>query len=784
VKRRWVIAALALAAGCSTGPPTVGARLHSPTAIAPFMGFTTKVTTADGSSSPYLAVASSGGDELKVFDVADDLPVLGPGVVFPLSVPTAPRPLLLASAPLAVDDRKADLLVAVSAGSNELQLVRTWSPDMAVASTVALPADARVLSLRATTLNGAATPRARVLAGATGGRLFIVDFERAIDPATQQEIIAPVGPPGSEVQTQTLGFDPVDVAVAPDGATLFLATRDAITAGGLTAFGVARVDSTPDASQAWTVTPLDAKAPTVAVAAAEVAERSVDPGDPNAPDHYEAAPALRVYAVLDPSGCGRDQGIDCGVVTLKSSGGGAGTAGGDLESDPSGQMPYRAPMQVPGVPVAIAIAKPVNSGTGRIMSDSFNPGGLPDDIALQQIAPLTGQRNTTAVAAVSSTDGNTYLLDLARWGVMNDSALLKDRLSNVAVTSAASPPLPTISDTSDPDYGKTTQLGLWNDFPANAKAADAATAVTVGSDMAPFVQVTPGFTDSDTWTIAWQGALPQLSVRRGVLVSDGTNLYVALQSVDGQHVDVEVGAPELGVLPGDLVEFPDYPSCGLDGSGKQIRSEATVAEVLAPSPSLSEGGVQMPGGALVLAPLPCPGVLPTSPAPIRLTVRAAGLVLSSTNLGIIGRPQLDTTFQLEWQDESALSGLDLIRVRKARRRFYPTDPVCSSPGCYPGLPWLTDPLSPGPAIAFKVGLFGGATLPRGASIQLGTRSGITPTSRKPVTGGTVPGGALPYDKTGIAGHENDPVHFYVPYLDDQLIDFSPAESSGSVKTIR
>jgi hypothetical protein len=814
VKTRWLIAALALAAGCSTGPPTVGARFRGPTAVAPFMGFTAKRTTADGTPSPYLAVASSGGDELRIIDVADDLPALGPGVVFPLSVPTAPRPMLLASASLG--DGKADLLVVVSAGSNELQLVRTWSPDMAVTETpvsLGLDADARVLSVRAMTVAvpSGAPSRARVVAGASGGRLCVVDFERAIDPATQQEILAPVG----AAVVKELGFDPVDIATPAPDATLtpdeamllFLATPDPVaTVGEQSIHGVARVASTADASEVWTVTALDAKAPTVAVAAAKVSERSTDPLDPNAPEHYDLAPALRVYAVLDRSGCGQDQVIDCGVVTLKSSGGGAGTAGGDLESDPTRsaeepqkQMPHRAPMQVPGVPVAIAIAKPVKSGAGQFNTDSFNPVALPNDITLQRIAPGSGQRSTTAVAAVPSSDGRVYLLDLARWGLLNDSSLLKGADTRVAVTSPLSF-LPTI-DASDPDFGKGTPLGLWNDFPANAKAADVATAVNVASDMNSFVQVTPGYTDSDTWTIAWQGVLPQLATRDGVLVSDGTTLYAALQSADGQHVEVQAGAPELGVLPGDLVEFPEYSSCGLDGNGRRIRSDATVAEVLPPSPSLVVGGVALPGGALRLAaPLPCQGVLPVAGVgaspPLRLAVRAAKLVLTSTKLGLIGRPEISTApgddtrvFRFEWQDESPLSGMDLIRVRKARRHFYPSDPACASlaPGCYEGLPWLADPLDPGPALAFKVGLFGGGsetTIPRGAYIQLDTRSGIVPSFRKPVTGGTVPGNAVPYDKTGIAGHENDPIHFYVPFLDDQVIDFSPAESSAVVKTIR
>jgi hypothetical protein len=115
-------------------------------------------------------------------------------------------------------------------------------------------------------------------------------------------------------------------------------------------------------------------------------------------------------------------------------------------------------------------------------------------------------------------------------------------------------------------------------------------------------------------------------------------------------------------------------------------------------------------------------------------------------------------------------------------------------GCYAGFPRLSDPLQPGPTIRFRVGLVPPVapdsttptvpTPPRGTGILFTTQLGLSPTFRAPSSGGAIPGAALPADRGNLAGHDNDPIRFYVPYLDDQVMAFSPSESIGSVVSIR
>jgi hypothetical protein len=185
------------------------------------------------------------------------------------------------------------------------------------------------------------------------------------------------------------------------------------------------------------------------------------------------------------------------------------------------------------------------------------------------------------------------------------------------------------------------------------------------------------------------------------------------------------------------------------------------------------------------------------------TVRASGLVLTSHTLGYLGRPTLNQTFLLQYQDETTLSGEALAIARKVRRQFYPVEGPCSgsAPGCYSGYPWLADPLAPGPAMAFRVGLLqpdlpAGAPAPdptdpavlqsiaRDTRLIIQTQSGMTPTFFRPITGGALPSSAVAYDRTAFAGHENDATRFYAVYLDNLLIDFSPSVSGGDVTTIQ
>ncbi|HEX7488797.1 MAG TPA: hypothetical protein VF341_07815, partial [Anaeromyxobacteraceae bacterium] len=211
--------------------------------------------------------------------------------------------------------------------------------------------------------------------------------------------------------------------------------------------------------------------------------------------------------------------------------------------------------------------------------------------------------------------------------------------------------------------------------------------------------------------------------------------------------------------------------------------------------------------------LPCsltPGPAPTAAT---LTVRASGLVLSNDHSGYMGRPPLDTTgtgpaFTHNWSDETALQGEKLALARKARRIYYPIDAPCPIPGaasgtqgaftidCYAGFPILVDPLSPGPALRLRagatlistagvaVGTPSDALPERGTTLTLVTSSGLSPTFRAPLSGGALPSNLAVVDPTGFSGHDQEAVRFYVPYADDQVIEFTAAGSASQVTSLR
>jgi len=848
-RRLFALAAFAVAA-CSSGPRTVGARFNGPAAIVHFAG----VSTFHAGLRDYLAVASSRGDELRFLDAADEQPVLGPGVVFPLSIPTAPRPLLLASAPLG--DGGPDVLVAVSAGgavllgdapAPALQVIETWSPTNRVAYPWSLEgvlgADAEILTvvgMRAPTEDA----RARILVGATGGRLAVVEFTRATDGSGKVEAQPPV--------VKALGFDPLDIAIptdiAPDrstvyGTTLSIATRDAITTTTVDAlhpegkvFGVAQVDaSSPDVTS-WTVTALDALAPTVAVAAALVAELSVE--RQVSPDHCSAdtfagVRSPLVYAALDDQFCGPDKPINCGIVTLDP-----GT--GKLATDPApagppppafqGDSPmlvptqdYRTPMLVPGIPTHITVVR-APAGGSQLNPPSPDANCTGTGTTGTQISPLfkmapgSGQRLTSALAMVTSSDGRVYWLDLSRWGPPTDVSMLNG-VTRVRVTSATSLVVP----------ADQSRVGIWRDLaPAGTDQSAFTPVVTVDPlELTTAFDVWPGFTDADEWSVIWQGPLPSLDTRQGIYVTDGAAFYAAVQSDTGGTdasgtlwtVGAVVADKALGVHPNDenpnendIVELPDL-SC-----------TTTVLAVQPRGFKFTAAGVTFPGGALQLAPAAC---LPTPSLPettrlqaTTVTVRAAGFgpsgerkfVLSSSKLGYLGRPALDQLYVLAWKDErndpTLTAGSEALALaRKARRQFYPSDGPCPFPnvdplsvqsktvGCYSSFPRVSDPLTPGPAIRFRVGVVrpvappdpanpDAVILSAGAGVTFSTQLGLSPTFRAPGSGGALPAGALMGDRTKFAGHENDPIRVYVPYLDDQVMAFSPSESIGNVVSIR
>ncbi len=826
-KRTVALGLLALSFAACGSNPIIGSRFSGPASIAVFNGLTRKDAA---NLRSYVAVASSRGDELRFIDPSDLQPVVGPAAVFPLSVPTAPNPLLLASASLG--DGQADVLVAVSAGGTgffpgatgpALQVIETWDATNRVAYDVklgaadltgGLAAGSEILCLAGTPARSGTS--ARILVGATGGQLAVVEFTRATDGSSGVVAGTPV--------VKTVGFDPADIAGEPGGTHLFIATRDPITAtaGGSPVNGVAMVDASGAATAAWSVTALGALAPTVAVAAAAgVFDRTVNSGDQNSADEIVVAAPLRVYAALDPDFCGPDKPINCGIVAVEP-GAAAGANRGNLAADPAAcsdpaactaitqdsapagahaaAQPYRAPMPVPGVPTHIAIGYPPAGGSQRITNDARSP-----NVPLLTIAPGTGQRNTSAVAMVTSSDGSVYWFDLSRWGPPSDVSVMKGS-TRVAVTGASQVSV----------SGGTYQVGLWIDAAPFGSTDFVPSVTTSSAGLVSAIDVWPGFTDADVWNVTYQGALPFLGSQPAILAASGSNVYAALQSDNGSGLPVTssgrwtvsqtISDPALGVRAGDIVQLPDC--------------ETKVVAVIPPDLSGTTVGVAAAGGALQLdasvscVPVPAAG----QPLSTTVTVLAAGLVLSNEKLGYLGRPDFgrtasfDNTFAVAWSDESALapSSEALALARKARRLFYPSDGPCPIPGaqagtesaltagCYgTGLKRLSDPLAPGPIIRFRVGLVGpnpaDATSfpPRGAGILFNTQAGLSRTLRKPISGGggAQPGGVVTFDRTApgtaqFAGHENDPVDFFVPYLDDQVVFFSPTQSSSDVVSIR
>lgn len=767
-----LVAASAL--GCGNQVLGAGARLAGPTDFVLFDGITAKMPGLHR----YLAVTSSRTDSIALIDPADDQPVLSPMVAYPLAITTAPRPLRVAAA--ALGDGGADVLVTATRGSLELAVIETWTATNRVAQSAAvslapLLGDAQILSLAGMTPASAspASPRARILVGVSGGRLAVVDFVR--DAATGG--VVPQQPVVKEI-----GFDPLDISMEPAGVRAFFATTDPLASGTGTVHGVAYLDVSGDAALAWAApTVLDAGAPTTAVAVGSVRERLVDPTNPNAPSTF-GDPAPRVYAIVDPTACGVDRAIACGVVMMDDHG---------LLPDPVDATVPRAPLPVPGIPAGITIAYPPASGAGRVTTDTYNP-----DVPLLALYP--GPRNTAAIGAVTSSDGNVYLYDLSRFApAMASSALAMGS----GVVGAVSILPADVGDPSSANYGKDLALGLWTDFPVGAAAQ-----VTVDPSVMPgHVQVTPGITPTDFWILTWQGVLPSLAARPGAVGRTAAgDTYVALQANAGTAAQpvwvssVAVADPALAIHGGDIVSFaPDDPAACPATDAAHPYPELVIS---ATTPFLAADPA-FPGGALLVGGGGCFDALP--PGAFRtgiVTVRAGGLVLTSNQLGYLGRPTFDQAFTVAHQDEKTLTGEALVLSRKARRSFYPVESPCAPgggqaavPGCYAGFPLVADPLAPGPAIAFRVGVkptldtTDPAVLqrvPRDARIIVQSSTGIVPGTMLPINGGVLPTRLLSYDATGVAGHENDPVGIFALYGDDQLLEFMPSIAGGGRRTLR
>jgi hypothetical protein len=784
-------AALALAlaaAACSGSRTSLSAGVTAPSAVVAFQGVTARYPDLH----PYLAVASGRGGELRIIDPREDRPLLGPTLVFPLSIPTDARPLKLAAASLG--DGRADLLAVAlpgSAGAPAIEIVETWTAQNRMSSAIELPglgADAEIVSLAAGPVSVLAgePAKARLVAGlatAAGFRLAAVDVVRGADGG-----IAAAGP----AALQPLGFTPLDLAFSPAGDLLFIATTDPV--GGV--LGVAQL-TVGDPAAAWPVTALDARDGTTHVTAAVVVERSLTETTsagqvvPATRENvFDGPAALRVYAALDPAGCGETKPIRCGIATLVPGGALAADPARVIASaitggDPTQGMPYRAPIEFVGVAAALSVAPELANipSTSSCKPSDTNPSPVARTLLSP---PGTGQRCTSSTGIVASSDGNAYVLDLGRFQIPSETSVILDVSTRTRVTSAASTiPVGTT--------GATLTFVDANGLPISRAA-----------DLPAAVQVTPGFTPTDTFRITYQGIIPGLQAMFGVVRRLPTGELVLTGQADsgrrdstGEVVWAEgprLASPVFGLRAGDATQIgtKEIGVCPGDVAGDRVDTEVGVAAVLPPDAARG-----IPGGALQLLvdptqPLPCfaTGIdaLPGKFRPVQFNVRASGLVLTGDALGYLGRPAIDgTRFSLEYQETADVPDRSLeptteaqLLARKARRRFYPSENACGTSGCS-GYPGLLHPLQQGPMLAF--GVVAPGTPPRNAELVLTTASGYLAFTARP-SGAVLPVGAAAIDRSAAPLSQDLAVRWYVGYSDDQVFVFGPAEAPNQAFSIR
>jgi hypothetical protein len=757
VTRRGLLVLALVATACSDRSATPpGVVLRQPSAIAVFHGYTIKDPV---NLRPYLAIANASRNDLSVVDAVDDTPVLAPIALETLVVPVD-RPAMLASSSLG--DGKPDLLVAVSAGSSELQLVRTWTSSNAVVEGSSVDLGDDVLAMVAVPSPPGTT---RIAAALADRKLAIVEFARALEGIGIEVVAAEV---------QALDFQAIGLAAVPgDEARLYAASLEEI--GGVQ--GVAEIDLS---TASWGVRGIAARAPTRLVAAARLRERRADALAADATAFDEQELVTRVYAVVDEGSCGPGRRVDCGVVVLDPALEGAG----GIPEDWAGWMPYRAPIRVPGVPLALAVAHPPQQ-----------PPSPADQVYHSEHMRLWAgsAQATTAVGAVASDDGSIYFLDLGRFKL---------------ATSAPVPPATGVRVTSPPAGAR-----LWlQDLESGAFAPNVTEAAGPR-----YVAVTPGYTPTETWTVTHQGVLPRLQGRPAEAGRvDATTIWLALQVGDGPPASgrivsqvVQLHHPALGVEVGDVVVLQRSGVC----AGTAF--EGRIAGRLPPSAA-------HPGGAVALEPpadavpgcfeelgdaIDTGGGLATG---LQATIRAGGAVLIGERTGYAGRPQLGVPFTLAYPpdggpgDEEALLALcpldeepfdagscgpacrvacdRLVLARKARRIHHLSEDCGGVPGCL-ARGWEGFPVVNGPALQLRVGLDAetGSEPARDMSVRLETSSGIAPLSFRP-SPAVRANGAIAFDRTPWnpeAGYR-----FLFSYPSDMVVDVTPSVTPPSAVVIR
>lgn len=640
---------LALVASACTQAPAreAGVRLRRPAAVAVFAGRTLQDPTA---IRPYLAVANEPRNDVSIVDPVTNEPVAAPIKLQSLVLPVE-RPALLAAAPLG--DGEADLLVAVSAGDSVLQVVETWNTANVVHSDPLAPDPRLAVDLGHDVLALAPVPSdagtARIAAVLAGRRLAVVEYARGAD----ERSIALV----SSTVTAPLGFQGEAIAAMPDDplvdgvqTALYVATRDALAPG---VFGVAEVEA--DLSNAAAPRALGARAPTRLVAAARLRERIPASAASDA-SAFEPAAVPRVYAVLDESACGETERIDCGIVSLDPS---DTTPEEAIPPDYAGLMPYRAPMQVPGRPLALAISAP----------PAVAPADLPAAFeGLMRLYLGSGAaaipRATTGVAAVPTDTGFVYFLDLGRFETVSTIPIVASRGNGVTLPDLLAP-------YTAPGTPAAVRRRLWVQEPlipgSTNPVLDGSFAKTT-NEIRYAVETTPGFTTGERYTLTWQGTLgPELTARFAEVGIDPVTSEPWLAMQVGQDTAggsrafsqvVRLWHPALGVRAGDLLVVKasgvNDPACvgtapepapgNEPAANPTLEFEVEIGALLPPSP-------EYPGGAVGLVPpdaiahpewAACYDAL-TAAAPVEgleVTLRASGLVLIGASSGYAGRPEL------------------------------------------------------------------------------------------------------------------------------------------------
>jgi hypothetical protein len=654
--RRALALAVLLLAACNKGSAGPAFRLDEPSSLALFWGLSHKHSVLH----PYVAVANTGQDELVLFDPVDDTAVAAPIVIRPLSVPVPDaRPALVASARFLATDGKdhADLLVAVSAGATSLQLIRTWAdtcptqdpdPGLAVdcATNAPLSVDlgAEVIALQAMPevdgTGALVADRAWAVASLVGDRLAVVEYQLTEGATGVPEAIAAVT---GTATVQPLGFEALSLAVDPSptaagaipSATDGMAVNVDVRSGGYpknpyylyaasldpisgATYGVAQLDLR-GAPGAWVVRALDAHAPTKLVAAYTLPERrtsyrgglvqetapvATDAGGASQGGDFADQAVSRVYAWLDPQSCGPRKAVACGVAVLDP-------VAGEVLEDPwnPGASPkqHLPPIGVAAEPLALVPgAPPMNPPSTSDGTLSF--GHYPYLFAVGN-----GSRLATGALAMPSADGNVYYADLSRWELPSNQYEVASFGAQTQVTAF------TASSSDVPQLALFKPLAR---YPAYFSTNTAST-LENSSLAAEFVRLTPGFTPNDTWSLTYQGYLPDFTADRVAQVEDagGGILRVALQSGSGGAATrvVNVFDPVYGVRAGDIVELRTTAVAGFTGCPDVSQKDPTTGTYYTPIEgkivSVDPPDADHPGGSLRLTTADCVplklGVTPT-----------------------------------------------------------------------------------------------------------------------------------------------------------------------------